>query len=227
MKTYFLIDHENVNKKEHFEGCEKISKDDEVIVFYSKDSLSMDLDIISKLNKPDIYKVEKGKKGDQSLDKHLLSYLGFLIGQNSYNKDIIYVILSKDLGYDLIGDFWKAKGNYKIVRKESFGEYFGIKPTPKKPASTETSTKTVAKKQAETKEAQVDKEEAIKQKRGEVLSILKNNLNEKEIGKENVGNILNFVHNHIKEKGKIYLELVKTLKQEKGLEIYNIIKKML
>ena len=204
MKTYFLIDLENVNKKEHFEGCEKISKDDEVIVFYSKDSLSMDLDIITKLNKPDIFKVEKGKKGDQSLDKHLLSYLGFLIGQNSYNKDIIYVILSKDLGYDLIGDFWKAKGNYKIVRKESFGEYFGIVPKTKK-------------------NNEIDNKQII----DEVLLNIENLLISKKTEKEKIKKVLELLKSNYRNKKEIYVGLIKTFKQEKGLEIYNIIKKML
>ncbi|MBQ7256363.1 MAG: hypothetical protein IJS60_01550 [Abditibacteriota bacterium] len=230
MKTFYLIDYENLNKKEYYEGCEKIDREDSVIVFYSKDSLSIGLDVISKLNRPEILKVEKGKAGDQSLDKHLLSYLGFIIGQNSYNKDINYVILSKDKGFDLVIDFWVAKGNYNITRKESFSEHFGIvKAEPQaEPEKTEAAAESSQEVKVEKKN--IDKkseQDVLKEKRAVVLNILKKNLEEKVIGKEKRGVIINFVHNHIGNKREIYTELVKILKQEKGLEIYNLIKKEL
>ncbi len=51
----------------------------------------------------------------QSLDMHLVSYLGHLLG--SCGKQYAYVIVSKDTDYDNIIKFWKEEGYPNISRK--------------------------------------------------------------------------------------------------------------
>ena len=52
----------------------------------------------------------------QSVDMHLVSYLGYLIGKNK-GKDCRYIIISRDNDYDNIIQFWK-KNKIKITRKK-------------------------------------------------------------------------------------------------------------
>ena len=56
----------------------------------------------------------KVASGNQSLDKHLVSYLGYLLGFEG--NSCSYVIISKDKGYDEIIEFWKREGFNKISR---------------------------------------------------------------------------------------------------------------
>lgn len=59
--------------------------------------------------------------GNQSLDKHLVSYLGYLIGRNA-NMKCKYVIVSKDTGYDNIISFWKTHNGSVITRQDEISE---------------------------------------------------------------------------------------------------------
>lgn len=57
--------------------------------------------------------IKKVPVGDQSLDKHLIAYLGFLVGKN-VNKKTEYVIISSDKGYDKVGEFLREEGGKSI-----------------------------------------------------------------------------------------------------------------
>ncbi len=59
----------------------------------------------------------KTPTGNQSLDKHLVAYLGFLLGKDK-EKKCSYVIISKDKDYDSIIKFWKEEGYTKVSRKQ-------------------------------------------------------------------------------------------------------------
>jgi hypothetical protein len=52
--------------------------------------------------------------GKQSLDMHLISYLGYLICEHEGRAE--FVIVSNDAGYDGVLRFWQAKG-YKCSRR--------------------------------------------------------------------------------------------------------------
>lgn len=52
----------------------------------------------------------------QSLDMHLVSYLGHLLAK--HGKQCAYVIVSKDKDYDNIINFWKEEGYLNISRKQ-------------------------------------------------------------------------------------------------------------
>ncbi|MDE5764319.1 MAG: hypothetical protein K2I00_05050 [Ruminococcus sp.] len=96
-------------------GCEKLKKNDRIILFYTDNAKNIDIDIIQYHGEAKLimYKVSAGK---QSLDMHLGSYLGYLIGRNK-NHECKYVIISKDTDYDNIMNFWIEKTGSKILRR--------------------------------------------------------------------------------------------------------------
>lgn len=113
MDTYYLVDFENV----HNEGVENIaslSGIDHIHIFYTKNASKINLDIAFAKNM-NIH-VHKVSEGDESLDKHLLSYLGYMLGINK-GKNCAYVIIAKDKGYDKIIDFWHQEGFANISRQ--------------------------------------------------------------------------------------------------------------
>ncbi len=113
METFYLIDFENV----HNEGMENIStltQTDHVHIFYTENASKISMDNVL-INGIDIegHKVPSCK---QSLDMHLVSYLGYLLGLQK-EKKYSYVIISKDKDYDNIIKFWQDKGFKNISRK--------------------------------------------------------------------------------------------------------------
>lgn len=114
MEKYYLIDYENVHGN-GLNGCDQLTNSDHVYLFYTANVPNVPWDIEDSHGKADINKV-KVSGGKQSLDMHLVSYLGYLIG---HNKDrCVYIIISKDKDYDKIINFWKEK-DVSIFRQAS------------------------------------------------------------------------------------------------------------
>ena len=118
IKTYYLIDYENVGS-EGFKGCEKLRETDIIHLFYTDNSRKIDLDIINDHGEAKLV-THKVPTGNQSADMHLGSYLGYLIGKECTGQDeeCKIVVISKDTGFDHIIEFWKAEENVKISRNE-------------------------------------------------------------------------------------------------------------
>lgn len=114
METFYLIDFENV----HNEGMENIStlvQTDHVHIFYTENASKISMDnVLIKGIDIEGHKVPSRK---QSLDMHLVSYLGYLLGIQQ-EKKCSYVIISKDKDYDNIIKFWQDKGFKNIYRKQ-------------------------------------------------------------------------------------------------------------
>lgn len=137
METYYLVDFENV----HNEGVEHISslsKDDHIHIFYTKNALNISLDIALAKDMDIIG--HKVSEGDESLDKHLLSYLGYMLGINK-GKNCAYIIIAKDKGYDKIIEFWHQEGFANISRQTCIPKS-KTAPQPKQKASTTTTATT-------------------------------------------------------------------------------------
>ncbi|MEE0858415.1 MAG: PIN domain-containing protein [Acutalibacteraceae bacterium] len=129
METYYLIDFENVHN-DGIANIESMTKSDHVHIFSTQNATNIRQDIFW-LNgdiKSHLVPVRK-----QSLDMHLVSYLGYLLG--IHGKDCSYVIVSKDKDYDNIVKFWKEEGYSNISRKEKL---LGNTPTQKKTIQTTT-----------------------------------------------------------------------------------------
>lgn len=134
METYYLVDFENVHN-EGMEHIDQLAKTDHVHIFYTENATNISLDIAFSIGvEMEAHKVPVRK---QSLDMHLVSYLGYLIGKNQ-GKDCTYVIISKDTDYDNIIKFWKENAGCKnITRKVKIAEK---KVQPKKNSTVTTKT---------------------------------------------------------------------------------------
>lgn len=133
MKTFYLIDFENVHN-DGIANIESMTKEEHVHIFSTQNATNIRQDIFW-LNgdiKSHLVPVRK-----QSLDMHLVSYLGYLLGV--YGKECSYVIISKDKDYDNIVKFWKEEGYPNISRKEKLP---GTASTQRKKTQTVYQTKT-------------------------------------------------------------------------------------
>lgn len=113
METFYLIDFENVHN-EGLENIDLLSKNDHVHIFSTENALNIRMDIVFSKGidiQGHIVPVRK-----QSLDMHLVSYLGHLLA--IHGKQCAYVIVSKDTDYDNIIKFWKEEGYANISRKQ-------------------------------------------------------------------------------------------------------------
>lgn len=116
IKTFYLVDFENVHSK-GIENIKSLTKTEQVHIFSTKNAeqVKMGLEALKEINKEmdiDVYIVPDG---DQSVDRHLISFLGYLLGK--YGKQCTYIIVSKDNGYNNIIEFWKKKGYTNISKK--------------------------------------------------------------------------------------------------------------
>lgn len=114
MKTFYLIDFENVHN-EGMENIDSLSKDDHVHIFSTKNASTIRMDLVFSKGIDIQGHIVPARK--QSLDMHLVSYLGNLLGING--QQCSYVIVSKDTDYDNIIKFWKEEGYPNISRKEA------------------------------------------------------------------------------------------------------------
>lgn len=98
METFYLIDFENVHN-DGIANIESMTKEEHVHIFSTQNATNIRQDIFwlkeDRDIKPHLVPVRK-----QSLDMHLVSYLGYLLGV--YGKECSYVIISKDKDYDNI-----------------------------------------------------------------------------------------------------------------------------
>ncbi len=114
VETYYLIDFENVHE-DGLSGSEKLGKYDHVHLFSSKNAPKISIEKLTRFNSVDL-SFHEIPVGNQSLDMHLVSYLGYLIGINANNK-YKYVIISNDSDYDKIISFWKNKNKSLVIRQ--------------------------------------------------------------------------------------------------------------
>ena len=113
METFYLIDFENVHN-EGLKNIDSLTKNEHVHIFSTENALNIRMDIVFSRGidiKGHIVPVRK-----QSLDMHLVSYLGYLLG--IHGKQCAYIIVSKDTDYDNIIKFWKGEGYPNISRKQ-------------------------------------------------------------------------------------------------------------
>lgn len=117
VKTHYLIDYEN-DGKNGLKGCEELGSSDFIHLFYTDNYKNTTLDIFTNHGEAEL-DIKKVPVGDQSLDKHLIAYLGYLVGKNA-NIKTEYVIVSSDKGYDNVCEFLQREcGNTIYVSRRS------------------------------------------------------------------------------------------------------------
>ncbi|MBR1686436.1 MAG: hypothetical protein IJ708_14975 [Clostridia bacterium] len=100
--TVYLIDYENVHDT-GLEGIHELNDAENVILFYTDHADKISLDVISDIHVP--FHTIKVAFGKQSLDMHLVSYLGYLIGTET-DPQTRYVIISRDTDFAGVSRFW-------------------------------------------------------------------------------------------------------------------------
>ena len=206
IKTYYLIDYENVGS-EGFKGCEKLRETDIIHLFYTDNSRKIDLDIINDHGESKLI-THKVPTGNQSADMHLGSYLGYLIGKECTGQDeeCKIVVISKDTGFDHIIEFWKTE---KQLNEQS--EKQSVKQSEnqntKKP-----------------KQKIIDMNAGTKKLQQELVLVLY----KAGMPKEVVNYVSTTVEKNAEDKNRkqqIYRSIISKYGQTKGLNIYNHIKK--
>lgn len=112
MDIFYLIDFENVHNK-GIENIDCITKEEHVHIFSTQNALDIRPDIFWLNGDIHSHLVPARK---QSLDMHLVSYLGYLLG--IHGCQCSYVIVSNDTDYDNIIKYWKEEGYQNISRKQ-------------------------------------------------------------------------------------------------------------
>lgn len=201
MKTYYLVDFENVGN-EGLIGCESLTSEDWIYLFYTENVKSINLNILDNHGYAKFirYKVPVRK---QSIDMHLVSFLGYLIGTNK-GCDSKFVIISKDTDYDNVIKFWQVNDKIAVSRSEKIVS--GKKKSNKTKKNNTLSEKTKLNNQ------------------------LQKELTKAKIPVEVIGFVTSTVIKKTDEnnkKNKVYCMLVSKYGQAMGLDLYNRIKKLL
>lgn len=113
IETYYLIDFENVHE-EGFIGSQQLGHNDHIHLFSTKNAPKISIETLCHLNSVNLISHEI-PVGNQSLDMHLISYLGYLIGKKENHCK--YVIISNDTDYDNVITFWKEQNITNITRQ--------------------------------------------------------------------------------------------------------------
>lgn len=114
LETHYLIDFENVHEA-GLSGAEKLGGQDHIHLFSTKNAPSISFEALAQFNSSN-FSVHVIPDGNQSLDMHLVSYLGYLIGKNKSNE-CKYIIISKDTDYDKVISFWKKENASNVSRQ--------------------------------------------------------------------------------------------------------------
>lgn len=113
METFYLVDFENVHN-EGLENIDSLTKTEHVHIFSTENARNIRMDLV--FSKGIDIEGHIVPIRNQSVDMHLVSYLGYLMGK--HGKQCAYVIVSKDKDYDNIVKFWQGEGYSNIARKQ-------------------------------------------------------------------------------------------------------------
>lgn len=204
MKTYYLVDFENMHE-DSLSITQKATSNDEIILFYTSNSPKINLDYLEKHSC--VFKYYSVKAGNQSLDMCLSSYLGYLI--KSYGNKNKYVIVSADTDYDSVISFWKSHNITNASRK----------------FSTKGDNKTAVKKDTSKKKNEKKPPSDITTELNNRIAKL---LSSKGVDATVRGSITSIVaKNYKRGKKDVYLGIIQKFGQNDGLKYYRFIKKEL
>ena len=146
-ETYYLIDFENVGLK-GLEGAQNLTKSDWIHLFSTRNAPKINTATLANFNATNLLVHEVPAKS-QSVDMHLVSYLGYLLGSHEAAPQI--VILSNDTDYDDIVSFWNIEKGVIIRRRDKFQpeEVMSAAPKAAKSRKAAASKKTAAEPKAQ------------------------------------------------------------------------------
>jgi len=114
--THYLVDYENVHEN-GMKGIRNLKGDCTVHIFYTFNACRIKMDSLIVPDNVMLHFI-RVSAGKQQADMHIVSFLGFLIGQEKL--DDRYVIVSIDRDYDKTVAFWnsRAGANNRVCRQE-------------------------------------------------------------------------------------------------------------
>lgn len=134
----YLVDYENVHD-DGLSGVAALGKEDGVVIFWGNSTKNIPFDrhieIYNCEASFEYIKVEK--VGKNYLDFQLATKLGYLFGKGEKGPAFI---VSKDVGYESVVDFWKSHGR-EVVRIEKIEEATRKKTEKTKQTETKTDDK--------------------------------------------------------------------------------------
>ena len=143
----YLIDYENVHYA-GWEGIEHLTKEDEVILFYSENAstIPMDLHIKVATSGARLRYIHVEKTGKNYLDFQLSALSGYLVAESGQEE---FVVVSKDTGFNAIVDFWNQQDfldkKIHFARREQIALISSKKAVAKKAGSKKTVKQTTKK----------------------------------------------------------------------------------
>ena len=221
----YLIDTENVGST----WTSLLKNDDRIdlFIFVTANAKNLNYSLLREITenrRRNNIKIIDCEVGKNSLDFYLSSYLGYLIGKDKHSE---YVIVSQDTGYDHIVEYWKKEGvpTRKINTKPE--------PEPKKPKvkktkvleEKKTSEKRIIKKKEETPIVKEVPSNPQLTRKAFLKTLLKD-FSDAEID-DIFKTLANIPEDKREDKNLIYRTLVRRFKKNKGLAIYNLLKKEL
>ncbi|MDD5792551.1 MAG: PIN domain-containing protein [Erysipelotrichaceae bacterium] len=221
----YLIDTENVGST----WTSLLKNDDRIdlFIFVTANAKNLNYSLLREITenrRRNNIKIIDCEVGKNSLDFYLSSYLGYLIGKDRHSE---YVIVSQDTGYDHIVEYWKKEGvqTRKINTKPE--------PEPKKPKvkktkvleEKKTSEKRIIKKKEETPIVKEVPSNPQLTRKAFLKTLLKD-YSDAEID-DIFKTLANIPEDKREDKNLIYRTLVRRFKKNKGLAIYNLLKKEL
>jgi len=227
METYYLIDFENV-REYGLEGIQNLGDHEHIYLFYTNNANKISLDTIANIRAE--FHAVKVAAGRQSLDMHLISFLGYIIGSSSeVNK---FVIISDDKGFDSTAAFWNRNKLANVSRRK----YITTNPKnpPKEvpaPALREAASEKKPEPAAEPEivEAPIPEEVPVPEEipaepESHVLKLLKDN-GVDGAHADCIDQIVKRNSESKTRKADIYREMLKKFGQKRGILYYGYIKK--
>lgn len=115
MRDIYLVDFENV-ASEGLYGITQLEPEDQVVIFYSNNSksLSMRMHILIGKSVCQLDYFEASVGGKNALDHQVSTWLGYLVAAGAAERN--YYVVSRDAGYKFVASFWAEHGQKANVR---------------------------------------------------------------------------------------------------------------
>lgn len=208
----YLIDYENTSDTGLI-GLSHLTKTDELVIFFGSNNNSISFNSLEMIHlaacRSTIEKCERSAKN--YLDFRLVSYLGMRLGKEHFSS---VVIVSNDMGYDAVVEFWTEQG-VTICRQAAIDESIKAPTTNRRPDKKQKNTdKAMGKKAASDNKTSVKKSKESAEKKVEKVTEDKT---EKKSSKKKVEKIAD--DKTEKESSKKKAEKDKSKKTEKASSI--------
>ena len=114
VRRVFIVDFENVGI-DGIGNADVLGLEDHVHLFCTRNSAKICPSVLAGFNSTNLL-THVVPQGDQSVDMHIVTYLGYLIAQKNPKDE--FFIISKDKDYDNVIKFWKDEQGITVKRLE-------------------------------------------------------------------------------------------------------------